>query len=52
MIKCNLCEEYFNEENMTECPECLKLICEECYETHRSICFYVSDYDSNDVDSY
>lgn len=48
MIKCEVCEEYLNEEDMIECPECLKGVCEECYEAHMPICFYVSDYDNRD----
>ncbi len=32
MIECELCGESFNEEEMRECPECLKVMCEECYE--------------------
>ena len=51
MIECQLCEEYFDEEDMTECPECLKEMCESCYERHVPICFYVSEHDSGDIDS-
>jgi hypothetical protein len=51
MIECQLCEEYFEEEDMTECPECLKEMCESCYEMHVPICFYVSEHDNSDIDS-
>lgn len=50
MIECELCGESFNEEEMRECPECLKVMCEECYERHMSVCFYVSQ--EGDMDTY
>lgn len=42
MIECELCGNCIDEEDMRECPECLKEMCEDCYERHISICFYVS----------
>lgn len=51
MIECQLCEECFDEEDMTECPECLKEMCQDCYERHVPICFYVSEHDRSDIDS-
>ena len=45
MIECQLCEDYFHEEDIKECPECLKEMCESCYERHVPVCFYVSHND-------
>lgn len=50
MTQCELCEDYFHEENIKECPECLKEMCESCYEIHVPICFYVSQH--GDINTY
>lgn len=50
MIQRELCEDYFHEENIKECPECLKEMCESCYEIHVPICFYVSQH--GDINTY
>lgn len=50
MFECEICGEYFEEEDMKECPECLKGMCEECYEQHVPICFYLSQND--EIESY
>ena len=50
MIECELCGDYFHEEDIRECPECLKGMCEGCYERHIPICFYVSQHD--DINTY
>ncbi len=50
MIECELCGDYFHEEDMKEFPECLKEMCESCYERHVPICFYVSQHD--DINTY
>lgn len=50
MTECNLCGNYINEDKIRECPECLKEMCEYCYEIHVPICYYVSENDY--IDNY
>ena len=49
MIECELCGNYIDEDDLKECPECLKEMCEECYERHVPVCFYVSNNDYMDT---
>lgn len=49
-MECKLCGNCIDEDDIKECPECLKEMCEDCYENHASICFFVSE--NNYMDMY
>ena len=49
MIECELCGNYIDEDDLKECQECLKEMCEQCYERHDLVYFYVSESDYMDT---